>query len=65
MAEVVVGRGEVTGWYQWVRESELDWYMANHWVLCAHMNRFHFDSYLMFRPESLGRPEPLGGECGE
>lgn len=66
-AEGVVGVGpEVVGpsdygWFQWVKLPQIPEYEAAGWKLSACVSRFHFDSYLMFKPseqtvQRLGQP---------
>jgi hypothetical protein len=39
------------GWYRWVRSEDVVEFEEYGWRLCARVSRFHFDSYLMFKPE--------------
>ena len=38
------------GWFRWVNLDEIPEYEAAGWRLSACVSRFHFDSYLMFKP---------------
>lgn len=65
--EGVVGVGpvgasepELYGWFQWVKLGEIPEYEAMGWKLAAQVSRFHFDSYLMFKPVSGQTAPPTG-----
>lgn len=64
-AEDVVGCQSVAekeptdyGWFQWVRFDQIPEFEAAGWKLSACVSRFHFDSYLMFKPVCRERTAP-------
>ena len=38
------------GWFRWIKMDQIPEYEAAGWKLSACVSRFHFDSYLMFKP---------------
>lgn len=41
---------EEIGYYQWVGPEQLAKFEADGWKVVARQTRFHWDSYLMFKP---------------
>ena len=44
-------QGHVEGWYRWVRLSDVVDFEEYGWRVVGRLTRFHYDSWLMFRPE--------------
>ena len=60
-----VEQKHVEGWYQWVRLSDVVEFEEYGWRVVGRLTRFHYDSWLMFRPEACSRSVPPSGQPQE
>ena len=57
---------EEVGTYQWIPAGELVNWELDGWIPVARQSRFHWDSFLMFKPAVLPTPsEPCSKTEGE